>query len=121
MPQADQLGLRLTENQIRRFRHLTGSTRPHLALLNIICVWAVRLSGSPDLRAFETFYLGRSLNALPMALSGLSINFRVEAMQAECLLALYFICIGRLLEGRYHLDATLSIPGSCGPHNIGST
>jgi len=44
----------------------------------------------------------------------------VQTIQAEVLLANYFICNGRLLEGRYHLAAASSLVLSCGLHKLGS-
>ncbi len=39
-------------------------------------------------------------------------------MQAELLLAIYFFCLGRYLEGRYHANAAVSLAVSCGLHRI---
>lgn len=43
---------------------------------------------------------------------------RLHAMQAEVLLAIYFFCLGRYLEGRYHANAAVSLAVSCGLHRI---
>lgn len=43
---------------------------------------------------------------------------RVSAIQAEVLLARYFFNLGRLLEGRFHANAAVTIAVSCGLHRI---
>lgn len=42
----------------------------------------------------------------------------VSAIQAEVLLARYFFNLGRLLEGRFHANAAVSLAISCGMHRI---
>ena len=43
---------------------------------------------------------------------------RISAIQAEVLLARYFFNLGRLLEGRFHANAAVSLAISCGMHRI---
>lgn len=45
---------------------------------------------------------------------------KLHVMQAEILLAQYFFCTGRSLEGHYHLNAAVSMALSCGMHRIRS-
>lgn len=104
------------------------SPRPHEALLSTISLWAICLSRGnwtgADISEVEQFVLARALQNVPAALASASVGDgateRVDFVQAEVLLALYFFCEGRLLEGRYHASAATSAALSWGMHQIGS-
>ena len=93
--------------------------RPHPSLLDVVSLWALRLSQRPELVAQEPQYLERILLTMPSALGSANPLHRVQFIQAEILLALYFFCDGRLLEGRYHAAAAVTAAMSCRFHQIG--
>lgn len=94
-------------------------SRPHPCLLDMISLWALRLSQSPDFIAHEPRYLSNALSTMPSALGSTNALHRIQFVQAEVLLALYFFCDGRLLEGRYHAAAAMTAAVSCRFHQIG--
>ena len=55
----------------------------------------------------EEHYLQRSLEALPDGLQ--SPNKVIDVIQASCLLSMYFLANGRLLEGSYHASAAAAL------------
>ncbi|KLO16068.1 hypothetical protein SCHPADRAFT_870268 [Schizopora paradoxa] len=98
--------------------------RPHAALLHVIYLWSVHLSSNSELVQHEHVFLQRAVLALQDAIGSGTANDatiaqkRLHAMQAEVLLAIYFFCLGRYLEGRYHANAAVSLAVSCGLHRI---
>ena len=97
----------------------TTLNRPHDALLATIALWAICISRNnwtgPGVAEVEQFILAHTLHAVPTALAAASaspgagcLSERIDFIQAEVLLALYFFCQGRLLEGRYHASAAMS-------------
>ena len=110
---------------VNRFRNAfflppNHPNRPHVALLNAVFLWAVRLYRAPNFNVIESFYLNRALTSLPDALQS-GVNAQLYTIQAESLLALHFYYQGRFLEGRYHADAAVSITMSLRLHKVGST
>lgn len=123
LPHARQLGFAL---DIPRFvSSLSLPTldprRPCSSLLHIIYLWGLRLSQSPSLLAHEALFLQRSIQALMSSLGGSDARRRVQAMQAEVMLAQYFFCGGRYLEGQYHANAVISQAIATGLHRIRSS
>jgi hypothetical protein len=55
----------------------------------------------------EEHYLQRSLEALPDGLQ--SPDKVIDVIQASCLLSMYFLANGRLLEGSYHASAATAL------------
>lgn len=76
----------------------------------------MRLSPAAFLAQHEQTYLTHALLSLPHTLSSPAPQQRVYALQAEMLLALYLLTSGRLLEGRYHAAAAVSIAVSSRLH-----
>ncbi|KAH8112455.1 hypothetical protein DFH11DRAFT_1785696 [Phellopilus nigrolimitatus] len=128
LPHASSLGFVLSATRFRAGLSLPvlHPGRPHPALFHVVYLWALRLSNSPDLMQHENLYLQRAILALQDALSSGGGNLdgsaiaqrRMHAMQAEILLAQYFFSLGRLLEGRYHANAAVTLSVSCGLHRI---
>ncbi|KAH8111227.1 hypothetical protein DFH11DRAFT_650954 [Phellopilus nigrolimitatus] len=127
LPYASTLGFALSPDRFRSTLSLPTlhPERPHPALLHSVFLWSLRLSKTPDLMQHENSYLRRAILALQDALSGSpSLNEstlarrRVHAIQAEVLLAKYFFSLGRLLEGRYHANAAVSLAVTCGLYRI---
>ncbi|KAH8108630.1 hypothetical protein DFH11DRAFT_1820528 [Phellopilus nigrolimitatus] len=128
LPHASSLGFVLSATRFRAGLSLPAlhPGRPHPALLHAVYLWSLRLTNSPDLMQHENLYLQRAILALQDALGSGGGNLdgpaiaqrRIHAMQAEILLAQYFFSLGRLLEGRYHANAAVTLSVSCGLHRI---
>lgn len=95
-------------------------TRPHSGLIDVITLWALRLAQIPDFIVHEPAYIAKALESLPLAVGSDSPTHQLQLVQAEVLLALYFFCDGRLLEGRYHASAAMSSAMSYHLHKIGA-
>lgn len=64
--------------------------------------------------------LSRAIAGFTDALGSAEPQKHIQALQAEVLLALYFFCVGRFLEGKYHANAAVSLALSCGLDRIRS-
>ncbi|KAK7443727.1 hypothetical protein VKT23_015509 [Stygiomarasmius scandens] len=97
---------------------------PIQPLLNTIYLWGAHLSDTTYLPATMNVFLSRALQSVSLSLchhdSKDHPQKTVQTIQAEVLLANYFICNARLLEGRYHLSTASSLALSCGLHKSGS-
>ncbi|KAK7048805.1 fungal-trans domain-containing protein [Favolaschia claudopus] len=103
-------------------RQSKGATpRPAAVLVDVVNLWAIHLSGSPDLLSHEADYLARALRMTAESLYGIAqSNNVVHRIQAEVLLVHYFMRNGRFLEGKYHLSAAVSLVLSSSLHRIRS-
>ena len=120
MPHASRLGFNLhianfTANAALQSGH---PARPLDCLVDVITLWAHRLAERPDFLQREPGFLGRALESLPAAIGSGSVAHRIQLVQAEVLLALYFFCDGRLIEGRYHASAAMTAALGCRLHQI---
>jgi hypothetical protein len=119
LPHAPQLGFFLHPQLLEA---LAGGANPGQmaspALLDTIYLWGSHLSRS-DQR--EKSLLSDALRSTAMSLSGVhSTNIILHTIQAEVLLAQYFFRNARILEGRYHVAAAVSICLISGLHKIRS-
>ncbi|KAL5477026.1 hypothetical protein ACEPAI_3213 [Sanghuangporus weigelae] len=123
LPNSRALGFALDVDRFRERTSLPTShiERPHPALLDAVYVWALRLSNRMELRQREDARLQRAI----LALQGSNLNqsehaahHRVEAVQAEVLIALYFLCLGHNFEARYHANAAVALAFSCSLHQV---
>ncbi|KIM40057.1 hypothetical protein M413DRAFT_73484 [Hebeloma cylindrosporum] len=106
-PHGRQCGLELHMGRLRDSLSLPLSEQRHPVLMNAIYLWACFISRPEPLSQHEDHYLQHALDALPEALRS---NDRViDVIQASCLLSLYFLANGRLLEGSYHVSAAASL------------
>ncbi|KAJ7665881.1 Zn(2)-Cys(6) binuclear cluster domain-containing protein [Mycena polygramma] len=88
------------------------------ALLDTIYLWGAHLSRSS---AHESSFLTDALRSTAASLSNAhSTNAVIHTIQAEVLLAQYFFRNARVLEGKYHASAAVSITLSSGLHKIRS-
>ncbi|KAG6920237.1 hypothetical protein DXG01_005006 [Tephrocybe rancida] len=86
----------------------------HPALMNSMYLWACFISRPEPLAQHEDHYLGLALDALRDGLrDGDKI---VDIIQGECLLSMYFLANGRILEGSYHATAAAALAVQCGLH-----
>ncbi|KAJ7288140.1 Zn(2)-Cys(6) binuclear cluster domain-containing protein [Mycena rebaudengoi] len=86
-------------------------------LLDVVHLWAIHISGSEKLAQHEASYLARALQ--PAAIDPRK-NDIVHSIQAEVLLAYYFVENTRFLEGKYHVSAACSLVISSGLHQTSS-
>ena len=131
VPHAFQLGFSLNVNRFLATLNKppTHPSRPHPALLNAICLWATYLSrdsssntsASANPQAQEQHLLDRTVVHLTSSLGSPDPVKRIQALQTELLLAQYYFCNGRFLEGRYHANSAVSLAVSCGLHRIRSS
>ena len=91
---------------------LPVSEQRHPALMNAIFLWACFMSRPKPLCQHEEFFLSQALDAHR---DGLRSGEKVlDVIQASCLLSMYFLVNGRLLEGSYHASAAASLAVQCG-------
>ncbi|KAF7300269.1 Glucooligosaccharide oxidase [Mycena kentingensis (nom. inval.)] len=107
-----------------RTRATQARARPSSALMNAVFLWGARLARSQpacsNLQLDEEIFLHRALQQIPtdLALSSPSTSNTIilHTIQAEVLLALYYLTLERRLEGRYHASAATSLVVSAGLH-----
>ncbi|KAK0451508.1 hypothetical protein EV421DRAFT_1731349 [Armillaria borealis] len=98
-----------------------GWEPPSLALLQAVYLWGVHLSTSPELSALEPHFLSTAVQHTSAALSTNHTHKIIHRIQAEALLAQYFFRNARMLEGKYHTSAAVSLLFGAGFHKIRST
>ncbi|TDL16069.1 hypothetical protein BD410DRAFT_890300 [Rickenella mellea] len=91
---------------------------PHPALLNSICLWGLRILQRNELARFESYFLQTAKTAITDALRATDTKTRMQAIQAEVLLAQYFYNIGSLVEGQYHATGAVTLAIVTGLHQI---
>ncbi|KAJ3738971.1 Zn(2)-Cys(6) binuclear cluster domain-containing protein [Lentinula detonsa] len=94
--------------------------RPSEGLLRTMFLVGFHLSGLNEAQQQEQALLSRALVDAASILSSSHRDRVVQAIQAEVLLAGYFFCTGRILEGKYHLHAALSITIAAKLHKLRS-
>ncbi|OCH88567.1 hypothetical protein OBBRIDRAFT_779891 [Obba rivulosa] len=110
-----------------RFVHLirqqdpqSRNSRVSSALVNAVYLWGVRFSGDAGLLQHEQSFLSRAVQALSDDLANVQAHNVTFLIQAEVLLATYFLAQGRFLEGRYHCSAAVALALSCKLNRIRS-
>ncbi|KIP07418.1 hypothetical protein PHLGIDRAFT_420257 [Phlebiopsis gigantea 11061_1 CR5-6] len=94
--------------------------RPPTVLRNVVYLWGITLSQDPQYTARESLFLGRTLRSVHAALSTAQEQQRnaLYILQAEILLAYYFFHSNRLLEGKFHASAAVSLAILCNLHKV---
>ncbi|KAJ7735726.1 Zn(2)-Cys(6) binuclear cluster domain-containing protein [Mycena metata] len=118
-PYARQVGFFLSS---QLFEALSSGTAPtdvaSPALLDTIYLWGAHLS---KLDTHQPRFLSDALRSTAAGLlHAHSPNAILHTIQAELLLAQYFFHNSRILEGKYHVSAAVSIALSSGLHKIRS-
>ncbi|XP_006461060.1 hypothetical protein AGABI2DRAFT_192596 [Agaricus bisporus var. bisporus H97] len=111
-PHQQQCGLGIDIHQLRESLHRNPSERSHPVLLNAIYLWACFVSRPEPLCQNEDHYLRLVLETLPDALK--STDKIVDAIQASCLLSMYYLANGRMCEGGYHASAAAALAVQAG-------
>ena len=107
---------------LARFRaslHLTPPHQPHPALMDAIYLMACYFSRLPQLSELEPHFLKRALAGISEALH--QQDRMVQVLQASSLIAVYFFCQGRVLEGYYHSSTSARLAIDVGLHQIRPT
>ncbi|KAJ3491225.1 hypothetical protein NLI96_g869 [Meripilus lineatus] len=116
LPHRHQCGLEVHVGRLRESIQLPLSEQRHPFLMNTIYLWACYLSRPGSLSEHESLYLSRALSA---AGDAMTIRSRVvDFIQASCLLSMYFLSNGRMLEGSYHASAAASMALQWGLHQL---
>ena len=118
IPHRHQCGLDIHVGRLRDSLALPASEQHHPVLLNAIYLWACYLSRPGSLSQYEQLYLSRTTTALADALQ--YTTKAIDIIQACCLLSVYYISNGRLLEGSYYSAAASTLAIQCRLHQIGS-
>lgn len=93
---------------------LPPSQQRHPVLMNAIYLWSCYVSRPGPLSQHESHYLARALEALNDAMQ--YADKIIDVIQGSCLLSIYFLSNGRVLEGSYHANAAASLSVQWGLH-----
>ena len=88
------------------------------ALLNAVLLYGAHLSCINTLTVHEPTLLARAVEAVSNDLARHNRYPLTQTIQAEVILANYFFCVGRLLEGKYHASAAVALVLSARLHKI---
>ncbi|TDL27999.1 hypothetical protein BD410DRAFT_781941 [Rickenella mellea] len=115
---AQQLGFALN---ISRFLACINSPQHvHPALLKCLMAWGIRLSSSDVYAHLEIQYVQEATNFLVENIGNSHTKMRLQALQAEVLLAQYHFASWRFLEGRLHVSRAVTLTLTYGLHQIRS-
>jgi hypothetical protein len=102
--------------------------RPPSVIRNTVYLWGITLSGSAQYTSHESKYLNRALRSVHVSLSSCSAPQQLQpgqdegnaldVLQASVLLANYFFHHNRLLEGKFHASAAVSLAHMCNLHKM---
>ncbi|PCH38595.1 hypothetical protein WOLCODRAFT_88184 [Wolfiporia cocos MD-104 SS10] len=96
--------------------HSAAPSQPHPALMDAIYLLACYFSRMPQLSELESCFLKRALQGISDALH--KQDRMVHVLQAACLIAVYFFCQGRVLEGYYHSSTSARLAIDLGLHQL---
>lgn len=100
---------------LRESLNLPLNEQRHPALMNSIYLWACFVSRPKPLSQHEESFLSQALDGVR---DGLRQNDRLlDVIQASCLLSLYFLANGRLVEGSFHASAVAALAVQFGLQN----
>jgi hypothetical protein len=100
---------------LRESLNLPPSEQRHPALMNAIYLWACFVSRPKPLSQHEESFLSQALDGVREGLR--QGDKLLDVIQASCLLSLYFLANGRLVEGSYHASAVAALAVQCGLQN----
>ncbi|KIM78836.1 hypothetical protein PILCRDRAFT_576092 [Piloderma croceum F 1598] len=114
LPHRHQCGLEVHIGRMRDSLTLPPSQQRHPILMNAIFLWSCYVSRPGPLSQHESHYLSRALEGLNDALQ--YPDKIIDVIQGSCLLSMYFLSNGRVLEGSYHANAAASLSVQWGLH-----
>jgi hypothetical protein len=119
-PHRYQLGLRISLSHFQAL--LLGTPHPpNPALLNAVCLWGTHFSKYPQHKVLELDLLDACRQSIRGSELGFESSFcSVDMIRASCLLSLYLITKGQLLEGRHYASTAASMCIRSGLHQLGS-
>jgi hypothetical protein len=109
------------EMSVPRFRYrmsFTDKRRPSLALLNVMYLWATRMSNSPQMVNMEKHFFEEACKHLEISTS--TVDRLIDAVRAAMLLSVYSHSSGRHHEGWCLGGIANRLVLSCGLHRIQS-
>ncbi|KAG6831577.1 hypothetical protein H0H87_004796 [Tephrocybe sp. NHM501043] len=113
-PHRRQCGLDIHMGRVIDSLTTSPTEQRHPALMNSMYLWACFISRPEPLCQHEEHYLGLALDTLRDGLrDGEKI---IDIIQGSCLLSMYFLANGRILEGSYHATAAAALAVQCGLH-----
>ncbi|KAH9859019.1 hypothetical protein C2E23DRAFT_30043 [Lenzites betulinus] len=118
IPHRQQCGLDVHVGRLRDSLSLPPQEQRHPVLMNAIYLWACYLSRPGSLSQYEQLYLSRTMASLGDAMQFTSKA--VDLIQACCMLSLYYLSNGRLMEGSYYSAAACTLAVQCRLHQVGS-
>ncbi|KAJ7753959.1 hypothetical protein DFH07DRAFT_1061386 [Mycena maculata] len=124
LPYGSEFGFFMNPSRFRKsalapFR-IGHHSRPTPALLITVYLWGLRLSHQENLTAQEPVFLARALDLTSRGLSDSHPRRVMDTLQAEILLSYFFFASGRVLEGKYHAAAAISLSLSSSLHLVRS-
>lgn len=113
-PHRHQCGLEIHLGRLRESLNHPISEQRHPALMNAIYLWACFVSRPEPLCQHEEHFLNQALEAHREGLR--RGDNLVDIIRASCILSMYFLANGRLLEGSYHSSAAAALAVQSGLH-----
>ncbi|KAJ4490932.1 hypothetical protein J3R30DRAFT_3278101 [Lentinula aciculospora] len=111
-PHRHQCGLGIHMGHLRESLNLPPDEQRHPALMNSVYLWACFVSRPKPLSQHEEGFLSQALDGVR---DGLRQGDKLlDIIQASCLLSLYFLANGRLVEGSFHASAVAALAVQCG-------
>ncbi|KAF7376446.1 hypothetical protein MSAN_00060200 [Mycena sanguinolenta] len=112
---ASQFGFFLNGPRIMSSVFSPDSRRPiSPSLLNSILLFGIHLSSSPALQAGENEFLNRAIRSV----APIQPHQATQNIQAEVLLAQYFLREGRFIEAMHRINTATSLAIGCGLHRL---
>ncbi|TDL21886.1 hypothetical protein BD410DRAFT_828850 [Rickenella mellea] len=112
------LGFCLDKSRFIEQHHVQTSNPgfSHTALLSTIYIWALRILNSSASFRLLPLYIAEATRALTNARDSSDPRTRVQTIQAEVLLAIFFYSNGRIVEGQIHSAGAVNMVLSSGLH-----
>lgn len=98
-----------------------GTEHPSPALLSTAHLWGIHLTGGAIASTHEEYLLTRAVEMTAQGIMNQHSQAVLQCIQANVLLAQYFFRNQRILEGRYHANAAMSLVISTRLHVIRSS
>ncbi|KAL4250217.1 hypothetical protein ABKN59_006374 [Abortiporus biennis] len=120
LPHANKFGFFFDINRFASsmFEPTVSTPRPPEVLRNTVYLWGINLSRDPQYTAHESTFVNKVLRSIHLALSSSQPQEVIYVLQAEVLLAYYFYFNSRMIEGKFHSSAAVSLAILCNLHKL---
>ncbi|KAF9477593.1 hypothetical protein BDN70DRAFT_896402 [Pholiota conissans] len=125
LPHAQQFGFFM---HVPTFRHssllafpLGHHSRPTTGLVNVVHLMGIHLSQPESLQGAEALLLTKAVQTVSVDLLSTHPNKVMNTLQAEIVLAYYFLRTGFLLEAKVHTATAVALALGAGLHKLRST